>query len=96
MHCTLQAELARMCAAHIADIASAEAEAPVTSTLKDSDGIKLWVLDLLANLVVSSKVAITQAVPALMEVLQGLVVTTSALGVQEKHLQLASQLSVTL
>ena len=28
-----------------AEIASAEAEAPVTCTLKDGNGIKLWVLD---------------------------------------------------
>ena len=82
-----------MRAAHTADIASAEAEAPVTCTLKDGDGIKLWVLDLLANLVARQSVAITQAVPALMGVLQGLVVTTSALGGEERHLQLASPIA---
>ena len=82
-----------MRAAHTADIAIAEAEAPITCTLKDSDGIKLWVLDLLANLVARRKVAITQAVPVPMEVLQGLVVTSAALGGEERPLQLASPIA---
>ena len=82
-----------MHAAHTAEIVSAEAEASVTCTLKDGDVIKLWVLDLLANLVARHKVAITQAVPVLMEVLQGLVVTSSALGGEERHLQLVSPIA---
>ena len=79
--------------AHTAKITSTAAEAPVTCTLKDCNGIKLWVLDLLANLVACQSEAITQAVQALMGVLQGLVVTTSALGWEEKHVQIASPIA---